>query len=420
MAINQNAHSSSAYRLRKVLAKTSLVSLAVLFHSVFAQPIPYDKLETLIPSDPAMQGYTVDNYRKRYKVHKELPERVSVRIAGSIDGRFSVGRLIADSDGNYWNVRPEKIVVIDSLTGDIKPSPYTGAIKCFKDGNIALTVDNGRQGHNSFQYGKFGTNLQVWEDTFLPPQEKYLNLLSCSLEPKVSSRTRDGLTLGFRIDLLPEHGRIGIVEGAPRPGYTPDLPDAAKTLMQQPFTRAMEVSPSTEQWFLMRPDGSEITIPGNPGETMTGQSPNYLPFQGAYFFRPSLRNMLPPSALARPVFGRLIYPDGRIELFGIPDIIQKPRQQDHLYFSGVFYTKAGLVWNIVFKRFSGGRVQYQGDLEEGHYLQDSATKRLLKLPALEQETSPKDGCTLQLKREVVQRTPWMLFNTSHINVCTDE
>ena len=105
---------------------------------------------------------------------------------------------------------------------------------------------------------------------------------------------------------------------------------------------------------------------------------------------------------------------------GIPDIIQNPRGYRYLGANSVIYTKVGVIWKIEFVRYGANRTDYSGDLEEGYYLQQSATKTLLKLPELAQEKSPKDGCTLQLQREVAQWKPWILFNISHINICTGE
>lgn len=401
------------------LCSIALIYLAVAPTLASALSDTYDQLASPIKPDPTDQGYKIVNNPKNFKIYKDLPEGVSIRIAGNINGTLSIGRLIADKDGNYWDLPVERNVVVNSKTGEVTPSPYSGSIKCFRNGNLALSINNGRSGPNSFQYGKYGDALNVWEGTLQPPPGQYLNLVSCTLEPRVAIRTKDGMQLNYRQDLLPMHGLIGIIEGAPRASDTNDLPDAAKVLMQQKFTQGMGVLPSTENWVLIKPNGDEVGIINNPGETMAGLPMTYLPYLDAYFVRPGLRNLLPTTALARAIFGRLIYPDGHVRLFGVPDVIQIPRQMDHLYFEGTQYTRAGLVWKIVFKR-NQGRIQYQGELEEGYYLQQVTTKTLLKLPELEDWKSPEDGCTLHLKREVVQRTPWMLFNTSHINVCTGE
>ncbi|MBC7617990.1 MAG: hypothetical protein H7293_03185, partial [Candidatus Saccharibacteria bacterium] len=370
---------------------------------------------------PAMQGYKVDNKPRRYKVHEDLPKRVSLRVAGDIDMRYKLGRLIADEGGDYWNLRPEKIVVIDTFTGEIRSSPYSGSIQCFEGGNLALYIDPGREGTKSFQYGKFGEALQVWEDTLRLPIDKHLNQASCTIETAPKRQLKDGTKVPGLHDLLPEHGKIAVVESAPRPGNTADLSADAKALMQQPFMQTMGVSAPTEYWVLIKPNGNEIPIPNNPGESLASRLPglDYLPYLSAYFTPAAIRLMLPETALARPVFGRLIYPDGRVELLGIPDIIQTPRSNRYLHSRSVIYTKVGVIWRIEFVRYGANRTDYSGDLEEGYYLQQSATKTLLKLPELREEKSPKDGCTLQLKDEIVQRRPF-LVNTSHINICTGE
>lgn len=392
----------------------------LLASAVHAQSMPYDQMPTVIPADPAMRGYTVDNNPRRYKVHKELPTRVSLRIAGDIDERYKLATLIADEQASYENLRVKKIVIVDSLTGEVKPSPYAGKIDCFANSNLALYVDPGRDAVKSFQYGKYGSALQVWEGSLFPPAERHLNTLSCTLEAMPTRKLKDGTPLSARHDLLPEHGQIGVIEGEPRLANASDLSADAKALMQQPFTRNMNVSASAEFWVLMKPNGDEIAIPNNPGEYLCcgSRGMEYVPYLGAYFTMPATRQMLPPSALARPAFGRLIFPDGRVELFGMPDLIRGPRSVGNIYVDKVLYTKAGLVWKIVFHRFEAGRTRYRGDLEEGYYLQQTATKQLTKLPDLGQEMSPRDGCTLLLKRALEQFNPWPLFNTSHINICT--
>ena len=161
--------------LRQARFLIGLAIASLLLPPAQAQYSAYDRMPNVISADPAMQGYKVDNKPRRYKVHEDLPKRVSLRVAGDIDERYKLATLIADQQGSYENLHVKKIVVVDSVTGDIKPSPYGGSIKCFSGGNLALYIEKGRGvDKDSFQYGKYGEALQVWEDALRLPIDHHL------------------------------------------------------------------------------------------------------------------------------------------------------------------------------------------------------------------------------------------------------
>lgn len=388
----------------------------------WTQPVPDAPSDLLVP-DPASNGYTVDNFVPRFKVHKVLPQRMNLDVAGSIDSRYQLANLRADEVGNYEVVPNQKVLVVDRQTGDAMPTPYVGSIQCFANGNLAIYIKGDKSTPDKFMYGKYGEELTEWEGLYHSPQNIYwLNKMSCVLQPKASIKRKVGPSLVHVYDLLVEHGTLQAVDGAPRPSNTPDIPDAAKALMQRPFMQGMQVLAPSAQWYLVKPNGDEVWIPNNPGETL-GQ-PKYIPHLGAYFTSPGLRSMLPDSKLLIPVFARLIYPDGKVERFSVPDVIRIPREKNQLGFRGVSYTKAGLVWHIEYSRFgTGARTTYRGELEEGYYLQKTSTKTLVKLPDLNYTAFPtgeRYGCIVSLNPEVAQRKPVFLLNNSYINICTGE
>jgi hypothetical protein len=131
--------------------------------------------------------------------------------------------------------------------------------------------------------------------------------------------------------------------------------------------------------------------------------------------------MLTPEFLPVPQFARLIYPNGQVERFDVPDILRIGKQKGELFFENTMLTKVGIVWKIGHSRYgSAGRTTYRGELEEGHYLQKKDKRVLVKLPDMDTVTSPSDGCTLELKPEIAQRKPIYLLNHYTINICTEE
>lgn len=388
--------------------------------SVAWAQLPYNTAD-VIPADPTSLGYTVDNHTLRVKVHPVLPQRVALRNGGMIDARYRLANLTADDQGDYALDPEKKVVAVDTLTGEIKPTPYVGTIKCFGDGNLAIYIDSWRDKKLTFMYGKYGEPLHVWEGTLQPPKDKYLNPVSCTLEPRTELIRKDGTPFAGSAlhHLRPEHGKLWVVPGAERPSIDSNASSEVKALMQKPFMQGMSLASQFEQWYFIKPNGNEVWIPNNPGEATLGVT--YIPYLQAYFMAPGLRPLANAEFLSVPLFARLVYPDGHVQRFDVPDVIQQPHQKGELGFGGTMYTKMGLIWRITFRRFGTvGRVAYRGELEEGYYLQKKDKKVLVKLPDLSMGTSPSDGCTLELKPEVAQIKPIYLSNHYTINICTGE
>ena len=395
--------------------------------------IPPGMSNSVIPAGSDMEGYSVNSYPKKYVVHKELPARVDLRVAGSMDGRFRLATLNADEVGDYSKSRNPKLVVVDLVTGELKPTAYAGRVFCFKGGNLALGTSKSADGPDSFKFGKFGKALRVWENTTQPPAGFFLNRQSCTLE-KTDGRSNDLTGPNDGHDLLPQHGKIRVTPGVPAARKTPYVPGS---LTPKEFAQLTVFEPparvNLQDWALIKPNGDEVAIPNNPNESFVDHRAgvvDYLPYLDAYFtwpntsrdrfVRPAIQATYIQQLQERPAFGRLIYPDGSSKLFDTPEAIRTLRALDHIRTPVVLYTKAGLVWKIEFVRKLDGTTWYTGSFHEGFYLQLDAAKKLVKLPVLEPQGSPVDGCTLQLKREVVQTKPWQLFNNSSINVCTGD
>lgn len=376
--------------------------------------VEFDPKDVIWPA-PSSSGYTVDNNwlgsSLPLTVHKDLPERTTLQLAGWIDERYQLANLVANEAGSYYSDSPKKIIMVDRKTGEMKRTPYGGTIECFVDGNLAIVIGRGKD-KPLHLYGKFGEPLREWEEgEKASPSQLRLEKYSCTLQPVLPTLYRKDGSLASGRPLRPEHGKLLILPGAPRPANAKDVPPEVQTLMQKPFMQGMQIAAATAQWYLMKPDGQEVWIPTNPGEDV--QELDYIPYLGAYFASPWRRQMLSDEMRALPNFARLIYPDGHVERLDVPDVLHKPG----LVGKRAIYTKAGVIWKVT---LANGVNPYRGPLKEGYYLEQKDKKQLVKLPDLEQSTSPLDGCTLNLKSEMTRLSGHSVFSYSHVNICTKE
>lgn len=371
--------------------------------------VEFDSKDVIWP-DPSSSGYTVDNnwlgLSFPLTVHKDLPERTTLRLAGWIDERYQLANLIADEAGNYFSDDKKKVLMVDRKTGEMKPTPYVGTIECFVDGNLAISLG----GTPPLKlYGKYGEALKQWQiGAPGTPSPIYLEKYSCTLQSVEPMRHRKDGSIASGRRLRPEHGKLLILPGAPRPANAKDVPPEVQTLMQKPFMQSMQVAAATAQWYLMKPDGQEVWIPTNPGEDVLEL--DYIPYLGAYFASPWRRQMLSEEMRALPNYARLIYPDGHVERLDLPDVLRKPGVGKK-----AIYTKAGVIWKVTLGQSSLG-----GGLKEGFYLEQKDKKVLVKLPDLEDSTSPLDGCTLSLKSELTRLNGYSVRNSNHVDICTKE
>jgi hypothetical protein len=404
---------------------------SLLCLNAWAQDKPQAQLfdpSTLIPLDPATLGYTVNNRELPFKEHVALPRNKSFKGGGMIDGRYRLSNLIADEQGTYEQDKTKKIVIVDTQTGEIKPTPYVGDIRCFVDGNLATAVNRGRREDATFSFGKYGEALQVWKGA-VEPEGMYLNRMSCTVEPR-SQLKIDAPPERYRvIPLRSEHGQLLTLEGAPLPGNTPDVSPEVQRLMQQPFMQNMTLPAHSERWILRKPNGEAISIPNNQGEAAVYGAVTYLPYMDAYFIESRSRPFLPKDMWGIPRFARVLYSDGRVVRYGVPDVIRQPSMRGEIGYTGL-YTKAGLVWRIGYVRIDRvGRISYRGQLKEGYYLDRRDTKTLVRIPDLSATSQEgllhpfgvsDDGCIVGTREEVVQKQPHYLFNIHYINLCTGE
>lgn len=162
-----------------------------------------------------------------------------------------------------------------------------------------------------------------------------------------------------------------------------------------------------------------MPIPKNPGEAANGNTVTYLPYMDAYFMEAATRPFIPDELKRIPRFSRILYPDGRVVRFGVPDVIMQPSLRGEINFRSI-YTKAGLIWRIQYVRIDRvGRTNYKGELNEGYYLDQRDTKVLRKLPEVS-STSPVDGCIVGTRAEITQKHPHLLLNSYYINLCSGQ
>lgn len=405
-------------RIGKWLAAVATALWLGLCMGVTAQTQP--TANGLIPPDPGAQGYKVDNNELRFKEHLRLPKNISLIRGGWVDERYWLANLIADEAGSYEQDRIRKVVLVDDLTGEVKPTPYEGNIQCFADGNLAVSITSGRKDEWIFSYGRYGEALQTLKGGI--PEGMELNKLSCKLLPSqnVPKTLSDGRTLDWRVRLRADHGHLVVLRGRPLPAQAPDFSPELQRLMQQPFMRTMAVVSSLEQWFLKTPQGGEIAIPNNPGEAAGEYAPvSYVPYLDAYFIAPYAggRPFDPEELRQIPRFARLLYPDGTVDRFGIPDVIWEPYKRKELSYN-TYYSRRGLIWEI---RPLANFKAYTGELELGAYLDLRKDKVLKRLPDIKfVGRNPDGGCTVGTRTETTQRRPHYLFNTYYINLCTGE
>lgn len=408
--------------------KGCVAVLALGSFYAFAQPA-----NDLLPLDSGAQGYKIDNKELPIKERLRLPGNISLREFGWIDEDRVVANLIADKAGNYWTDPVKKVVIVNTRTGQVEQTPYGGNVKCFSNGNIALSYRTAQTIPESplhFEIGKFGGTLESFIESSPPfvngvPKGMVLNEWSCELMPyaSVPQKTPDGQQFDWRIRLRKDHGFLHIKRGVPLREGTEDFSPALKNLMNQPFMRNMGAVSPMEEWHFITPEGKDTIIPTNPGEAVGEFAKiEYLPYKNAYFLAPYVRGRRPydpPELVPVPTFARLLYGDGRVERIGVPDVIAAPYLNRELLFH-TYYTKRGVVWEIA----ALDPKSYSGELQMGYYLDDRETKTLRRLPPIIKgnvaRPSPLDGCSFLTRTEYPQTRPYTLLNEYYVNICKQD
>jgi hypothetical protein len=377
----------------------------------------------LLPLDPAAQGYRVDNNVLPFKEQHSVLSGLLLSNGKRIDDRRVIANLVRDKSGDYEKLPRKKIVIADTVTGEIRDTGLEGNLDCYADGRVAIwyaQINDAKKLETLFFMGKLGSSL-----TQFPlgpngqPPGTVVNKLSCELMPfaAIPQALKDGRRIDSRERLKIEHGLLAVVRGVPLNADTSAFPPALQNLMSQPFMRGMGVMSLYEEWFLIKPDGSEIQIPNNPGEAAVHYAKvTYLPYQNAYFIPPYMsgRPFDPDELHSTPKFARLLNGDGKVERWGVPDVIWEPYVRKQLVFN-TYYTKKGLVWAVAIPDKN-----YTGPLTSGTYLDDRSSKVLRLLPKNRLVGgSPPDGCTIPTRTEVAQRYPYILNDYYFINICDE-
>ncbi len=381
-----------------------------------------------IPEDPAAQGYRVDPKPLQFE-ERRIVGNVKLDTVYWLDSRYLIANLQADEKGDYSNdhwkgQRALQIVRVDTQTGEVSPTPYQGRIACLTNDRFITSETAGRTELWRTHEGRYGEPLKVRQGWV--PKDHTFNRFSCSFVPEASvpQALSDGRKRSDWVTLREEHGSLLIVRGTPLPADTHGFSPPLQRLMGQPFMRNMGVVSWQEQWYLVKPDGREVEILINPGEAAgMYSSMSYVPYKDAYFIEPYTggRPFEPEELRFVPRFARLLYPDGRVERFGIPDMLWKPYQRRELTFN-VQYTRLGLIWWVS----QGTHYQnYRGPLEPGAYLDDRSNKTLKRMPRMAiryaRIADPQwDGCWALSRGIEVQSRPYPLVDYYYINLCTGE
>ncbi len=409
--------------MKQRVFRRALVSCLLMFLSAAAYAQAPAMPEAMIPVDPATQGYRVDNSPLKFEEHL-LGKSINLRNEHWLDGRYRIANLIADEQGNYSLDRVKKVVLLDAQTGEVRATPYVGEIACLTVDRFITRTIEGRTEPKVTYSGRYGDALEARQGWL--PEGQIFNEMSCSFVPEASvpQALSDGRKRNlWRVKLREEHGVLLMALGAPLPANSPDYPPHLRELMSQPFMRTMGVVSWNEKWYLVKPDGQEIPIPSNPGEGAGHYNRvSYVAYKDAYFIPPygGGRPFDPDELRQIPRFARLLYPDGRVERFGIPDLIWQAYQRKELDYYG-YYSRLGMLWRVTSgKNFKN----YKGPLAPGFYLDTPASKSLRRMPMLRPAADNVlvddpmwDGCWVKSRVEIVQERPHFLFNFYYINLC---
>jgi hypothetical protein len=407
--------------------------------------VPPPRVNGLLPLDPGSQGYRVDNNTLKFVEHVRKPERIDLKNEHWIDQRWRIANLIADENGDYAKEAPNlRVVLLDSQTGEVKPMPYKGSIDCFANGNIYISRrgKTKRDGDTSstdvsYAYGHYLGPLTEQMFTVTPgdrlvPTGYAISKKTCTLQPILSIEQRKTFLKAreshwpLGINFTPEHGVFFVPRGVSTPGNHSEYPPVLQKLMSNAFMGSMDVMSPFQRWLIIQPDGkNSIDVPMNPGEEAAPLYvwSAYVPYLDAYFIGPYLggRPFDPPEFRDIPRFARIIYPDGRVLRYGIPDVIWQAAYRKELKLA-VSLSRIGLIWEIT----KGVNYRhYNGDLKpDTYYLDLREQKTLRRLPDLSLFAAignlSADGCIAHSGRRFDQIKPWGLLTTFFINLCTGE
>jgi hypothetical protein len=325
--------------------------------------------------EPSAVGYRI--MPGEYPVKKTLLIKdISFDLITRVDGDrwlIHVYRTPGWSSGKY-DEKP-KLAFLDMTTGELTYTPYEGRFRCFDSNRIAYYKEWPRQ----VMMGEYGGKMEPFTDT----------------DPSDSN----GMTLD-------EHCQIIKRSDIPHKDYgTKKIPglrasyafpnDALFTVqniaLEPTYPTALHMSPVVskvmqDKWMWRGPNGETKLIPTNTGEVFGMW--NVLPFEGnALLLRPQTTNILAPYWIYK--YERILYPDGRLEVYPFPDLIWEAilSGRGKVSAGAYMYTKAGLIWSV----------QENSKMPSGKYIEDRKNKTLTKVSETGKELG--DGCRqLTLKR----------------------
>jgi hypothetical protein len=270
-------------------------------------------LADVLPEDPAARGLTIVDASERYERRIFLRGYLLGRAHWIDERRMVTSVALSEGFDARQFDNDGKVVVVDTQTGEVRDTGYSGRVLCYDEGRIFIQK-GGALG--ALYYGMLEGSLQS-PGRWLPKGTD-LNEQSCDAVT-AWQRPADLPTgvLANRRYLKRQHGVL------------------------VSWTRQAAGAPLA-RLYLERPSGDRIDIAFNAGEQIVDV--RWIPFEGAYLLVPDLADTQPVKVW-EPRFVRLLYPDGRVRRFSVPDpIIDRVKANQAT--GSAQYTKAGVLWNL--------------------------------------------------------------------------
>ncbi|MDD5277799.1 MAG: hypothetical protein PHR16_17200 [Methylovulum sp.] len=321
--------------------------------------------------DPSAVGYRI--IPGEYPVKKTLLIKDiifhPIKLVEGDKWLVEVTRTPGWSSGKY-DEKP-KLAFLDMTTGELTYTPYEGRFRCFDGNRIAYYPDQ-TQARFQVMVGEYGGKMEPFTDT-APSDSNGMTLdKQCQIIKRSDIPHKDYGTKkipGLRASYaFPNDALFTVQSIALEPTYptTLHMPPVVSKVMQ-------------DKWMWRGPNGETKLIPTNNGEVFGMW--NVLPFEGnALLLRPQTTNILAPYWIYK--HERILYPDGRLEVFPFPDLIWEAilSGRGQVSAGAYMYTKAGLIWSV----------QENSKIPSGDYIEDRKNKTLTKVSETGKELG--DGC----------------------------
>jgi hypothetical protein len=327
----------------------------------------------------------------RFKRHVFLKQN-SLVFETWIDDRYILARTMAtryNGPAQPGEMPRDRWVRIDTESGDYEVLPWklAGAersdLECFDIPSQRIMIRQTlhlapERWDKRWLYGTFGQPLKEIRYDAAPGRdgkrprswsEEGRTVANCELVRGVFFRPREGI--GW-----PDWYRGGGIVFYLRPGHgwlTTKWPSASKA--------------GGRDVYLMKPDGRHISIPITAGEVLD-RGARYVSYLDAYFVFPTL-HFSDPHHMWTPHYVRLIYPEGKVEQFAVPELIMqrvRDRGRDGVQ-AAAQYTQRGILWYLS----PSDRTNLGAENLEGNYLVLSG--ELVRIAQNGESVSP-NGCKL--------------------------